>query len=85
MKTNTKYITILLGIFSFLTLPLISQVNSHFNDGGFSQATRETVDPRFGNVDDIRDLTKDYSEVVDTEGNAGDDFGQLQFRIEIDF
>jgi phosphate-selective porin OprO/OprP len=31
------------------------------------------------------DLTKDPTKVVDAEGKAGDDFGQLQFRIEIDF
>ncbi len=31
------------------------------------------------------DLTKDPFEVVEAEGKAGEDFGQLQFRIEIDF
>ncbi len=31
------------------------------------------------------DLTKDYSEVVEPAGKAGDDYGQLQMRIEIDF
>lgn len=30
-------------------------------------------------------LTKDPAEVVETEGNAGDDFGMLAFRIEVDF
>jgi hypothetical protein len=39
--------------------------NSHFNDGGFSQATRAIVDPRFGTVEDIRTLTKDYSVMLD--------------------
>lgn len=31
------------------------------------------------------DLTKDPKDVVATKGNGGDDFGQLQMRIEIDF
>ncbi|MEP5340763.1 MAG: porin [Algibacter sp.] len=31
------------------------------------------------------DLTKDPTDVIDAEGKAGDDFGQLQMRIEIDF
>ena len=31
------------------------------------------------------DLTKDPTQVVEAEGKAGDDYGQLQFRIEIDF
>ncbi len=31
------------------------------------------------------DLTKDPTEVVEAEGKAGEDYGQLQFRIEIDF
>lgn len=39
--------------------------NSHFNDGGFSQVTRSIVDPRFGDVGDIRDLTKNYSVMLD--------------------
>ncbi|MDA3938855.1 MAG: alpha-amylase family glycosyl hydrolase [Spirochaetia bacterium] len=39
--------------------------NSHFNDGGFSQATRAKVDPRFGTVEDIRNLTKNYSVMLD--------------------
>lgn len=39
--------------------------NSHFNDGGFSQVTRARVDPRFGTVDDIRELTKNYSVMLD--------------------
>ena len=30
-------------------------------------------------------LTKDPVKVVETEGNAGDDFGMLAFRIEVDF
>lgn len=30
-------------------------------------------------------LTKDPAEVVETKGNAGDDFGMMSFRIEIDF
>jgi hypothetical protein len=39
--------------------------NSHFNDGGFSQATRAKVDPRFGTTNNIRDLTKNYSVMLD--------------------
>ena len=39
--------------------------NSHFNDGGFSQATRAKIDPRFGTVGDIKDLTKNYSVMLD--------------------
>ncbi len=39
--------------------------NSHFNDGGFSQSTRDKVDPRFGSVDDIKELTKKYSVMLD--------------------
>lgn len=35
--------------------------------------------------DSSGNLTKDYTEVVDAKGSAGDDFGQLQMRIEIDF
>ena len=31
------------------------------------------------------DLTKDPADVVEAEGKAGEDYGQLQFRIEIDF
>ena len=31
------------------------------------------------------DLTKDPAEVVEAGGKAGEDYGQLQFRIEIDF
>ena len=31
------------------------------------------------------DLTKDPSDVIESAGNAGDDFGMLSFRIEIDF
>lgn len=30
-------------------------------------------------------LTKDPAEVVATKGNAGDDFGMMSFRLEIDF
>lgn len=30
-------------------------------------------------------LTKDPAEVVETKGNAGDDFGMFAFRLEIDF
>jgi len=30
-------------------------------------------------------LTKDYTKVVDSKGNAGDDYGFVQFRAEIDF
>ena len=39
--------------------------NSHFNDGGFSQATRAKVDPRFGTVENVRNLTKNYSVMLD--------------------
>ncbi|MCK5672728.1 MAG: hypothetical protein KAH95_05095, partial [Spirochaetales bacterium] len=39
--------------------------NSHFNDGGFSQATRAKVDPRFGNVDSIKELSSNYSVMLD--------------------
>ena len=39
--------------------------NSHFNDGGFSQVTRAKVDPRFGTVEDIKKLTKNYSVMLD--------------------
>lgn len=39
--------------------------NSHFNDGGFSQVTRAMVDPRFGTLDDIGILTKNYSVMLD--------------------
>ena len=31
------------------------------------------------------ELTKDWAEVVEPSGEAGDDYGQLQMRIEIDF
>ena len=31
------------------------------------------------------DLTKDPTQVVEAEGKAGDDYGQIQFRVEIDF
>ncbi len=31
------------------------------------------------------DLTKDYADVVEPAGEAGDNYGQLQMRIEIDF
>ncbi len=30
-------------------------------------------------------LTKDWSEVVDTEGEAGDDYGQVSIRLEVNF
>ncbi|MCF6335798.1 MAG: hypothetical protein L3J12_08660, partial [Spirochaetales bacterium] len=39
--------------------------NSHFNDGGFSQVSRAAVDPRFGTVDNIKELTKKYSVMLD--------------------
>lgn len=39
--------------------------NSHFNDGGFSQVTRAKVDPRFGTVEDIKNLTNNYSVMLD--------------------
>ncbi len=39
--------------------------NSHFNDGGFSQVSRAVVDPRFGTVEDIKDLSTKYSVMLD--------------------
>jgi len=39
----------------------------------------------FVGTDSNGDLTKDPRLVVDAEGDAGEDFGQIQFRIEIDF
>jgi len=39
--------------------------NSHFNDGGFSQATRAKVDARFGTVENIKELSKNYSLMLD--------------------
>ena len=31
------------------------------------------------------DLTKDPFQVIESSGDAGDDFGMFSFRIEIDF
>ena len=42
-----------------------SRKKSHFNDGGFSQITRERVDPRFGSVDDLRRLSGKFSLMLD--------------------
>lgn len=39
--------------------------NSHFNDGGFSQISRAVVDPRFGRVEEIKELSKTYSIMLD--------------------
>lgn len=39
--------------------------NSHFNDGGFSQKTRELVDPRFGKNSDLADMTENYAIMLD--------------------
>ncbi|MBT3271879.1 MAG: hypothetical protein HN368_01895, partial [Spirochaetales bacterium] len=44
---------------------LSSRFNSHFNDGGFSQVSREHVDPRFGTVDDIRNLSNTFELMLD--------------------
>ncbi len=39
--------------------------NSHFNDGGFSQKSRDRVDPRFGTAEDIARLAGDYAVMLD--------------------
>ena len=39
--------------------------NSHFNDGGFSQKTRETVDPRFGDNENLRELAGQFTIMLD--------------------
>jgi len=39
--------------------------NSHFNDGGFSQKTRENIDPRFGTLDDLKQITSRYAVMLD--------------------
>ena len=69
LYVTSKYENVSEGILSTLPERVVAVLdkayNSHFNDGGFSQATRTVVDPRFGNVDDIRDLTKDYSVMLD--------------------
>ena len=39
--------------------------DSHFNDGGFSQKSRDRVDPRFGTAEDIARLTDDYEVMLD--------------------
>ncbi len=48
-----------------VTIILDKAFNYHFNDGGFSQITRSKVDPRFGSVEDIKDLSKNYSIMLD--------------------
>ncbi len=39
--------------------------NSHFNDGGFSQKTRAKIDPRFGTLNDLKEITSGYSVMLD--------------------
>ena len=39
--------------------------NSHFNDGGFSQKSRDMVDPRFGTDEDIARLSEEYAVMLD--------------------
>jgi hypothetical protein len=39
--------------------------DSHFNDGGFSQKSRDRVDPRFGTGEDIARLAEDYRLMLD--------------------
>lgn len=39
--------------------------NSHFNDGGFSQKTREIVDPRFGQNSHLEEITEDFATMLD--------------------
>lgn len=39
--------------------------NYHFNDGGFSQKTREKLDPRFGSAEDLKALSKEYAVMLD--------------------
>ncbi len=57
---------VLAGQFHSETMAVLDKAyNSHFNDGGFSQANRAKIDPRFGTLEDIRSLTKDYSVMLD--------------------
>lgn len=42
-----------------------SAYDSHFNDGGFSQKSRDRVDPRFGTARDIARLAEDYRIMLD--------------------
>lgn len=46
-------------------LVLETAYNSHFNDGGFSQKDRSRVDPRFGTVDDLKNLCSQYAVMLD--------------------
>ncbi len=39
----------------------------------------------FVGLDEEGALTKDFTKVVDENGTAGDDYGFIQARIEIDF
>ncbi len=48
-----------------ITAVLESAYNSHFNDGGFSQKTRSKIDPRFGTLDDLKDITSSFSVMLD--------------------
>ncbi len=42
-----------------------SRRRAHFNDGGFSQISRASVDPRFGDTGDIKRLSKRFSMMLD--------------------
>lgn len=42
-----------------------SAYNSHFNDGGFSQKSRDRVDPRFGEASHIASLSENYKVMLD--------------------
>ena len=57
-KTEQEFVTSIVHI-------LDAAYDSHFNDGGFSQTTREIVDPRFGTVDDIRRISGNFGVMLD--------------------
>ena len=42
-----------------------SRRNYHFNDGGFSQISRARVDPRFGEVEELKSLSGSYALMLD--------------------
>jgi hypothetical protein len=49
-----------------LVIKILDQAfNSHFNDGGFSQKTRATVDPRFGRNEHLIEITSLFSTMLD--------------------
>lgn len=48
-----------------IELILDNAFNYHFNDGGFSQKTRAAVDPRFGSNNDLIEITRHYSVMLD--------------------